>query len=931
MKVVFLNALRQAAELPLLRTWEPRAFEFLSELPEFLGIGIRLLQTVPEQERVFVLHHPYSAPEFLALMDWADQLNMLFDPDAVGDEVFNCILPDQKHGVVMFAPFISGHVNLGEVMLVTRPLTPERFAEWSLFCDQFASLLLGKIQPDWRHGNGQADGNPAAALDFLLDVHRLGERERPSENLSRLVPAERWFEEDVAYLFRFLSSFQAQFDLDTVFAVQRVGPDQTHVIISSWVERLEDLHPAIVEMLENLLAHEGLPPLASCRTRVFNRGRLPPEHRGRDPWFRSFVCEVDGAHYGQLGVFMHRETDLKGIYRLMALLANHLAFRFDHLYRRRKEETQAELLKEINRTTSNLTALAANVDAAGIIDALADRLPALFGQYCGAILLFRPGTEEIDVDCRFGIPPEGFDPRSALTESGILRESLIAGREFSLPPEDSQSPVRFLFPFCQTSQLPRDPEDAFAPMFLGCLLFYNRPANRPLNDDHLKLLEILLNGVSAALQVALKYQEKLDTIKALEGLIGRLSDQSGDLTEVREALLSEVVEVIRRLLNVNRCSILTLDPDRKHLVIEKSYGLPSEVVNKTKIPLGEEISGVVARTGRSLRIADIESDPQFPKRSLEAYFNRSLLSVPLSRTDSNGVSEVIGVINVNNKASGLTFTEQDQQLLEAIADVVVVASENLRQAESKRQAELFDRQLRDAREVQLALLPRSFEGIPDQLQIFGASQPARQIGGDFYDALPLPDGRWLAAIGDVSGKGMPAAILMAGVRTLLQMVAHETSHPAQILTRVNNLLSKDLDSYHFVTLQLAAIDITTGDVRTASAGHGPLLAIIDGQVREVDGGQGLPLGIHPEEMKFEEGSCRLSPGDLLLFLTDGLTDERNEAGEMFGAERLHCHFVEHRCKTSQQMVSDLFARLDSWRGNNEAHDDRTALVLKYCK
>ena len=632
---------------------------------------------------------------------------------------------------------------------------------------------------------------------------------------------------------------------------------------------------------------------------------------------------------------MHREIDLKGIYRLMALLANHLAFRFDHLHRRRREETRAELLKEINRATSTLTALAANLDAAGIIGDLADRLPALFGQNHGAILLFRPGTELIDVDCRFGDAPAGFDPVKEIfprhpSLAGFAETVGTAGPGTAEPAGVAEpGPVRLLLPFCQTSQPARDPGEAFVSMFLGCLLLYDLPGNRPLDDDQRKLLDILLNGVSAALQVALKYQEKLDTIKALEGLIGRLADQAGNLSEVREALLSEVVEIVRRLLNVNRCSILTLDADRRHLVIEKSYGLPTEVVSSTRIPLGDEISGVVARTGRSLRIADIESDRQFAKRSLEAYFNRSLLSVPLVRANPDGGSEVIGVINVNNKASGLTFTEQDQYLLEAIADVVVVAGEKLRQAEAKRQAKMLEGQLQDAREVQLALLPRSFDGVPDLLRIHGATRPAKHVGGDFYDALPLPDGRWLAAIGDVSGKGMPAAILMAGVRTLLQMVPRETSHPVQILTRMHHLLEKDLDGYRFVTLQLAAIDVGTGEVRTASAGHGPLLAILDGKVREIGGGQGLPLGVPGAEKTYSECRLRLSPGDMLVFLTDGLTEERNQDGEMFGQERLRDFLGPHTDNLPRNLVSALFARLDEWRGSNEAHDDRTALVLKY--
>ncbi|MBF0502829.1 MAG: SpoIIE family protein phosphatase [Candidatus Riflebacteria bacterium] len=925
MKVVFINALRQTAELPFLKVWESSLFDYLFTLPDILGVAVRLLRTEPEQERVFVMSRPFTPVEFLSMMDWADQLNILFDIDASGEEVYNCKLPDHNHGVVIFAPFITGHVNLGELVLVTKPLSPKNFSEWSFFCDQFASLLLGKIRPDRRYQTFSSDSSSSAALDFLLDVQRLTEHSNTSSP-AHVSIEERWSDEDVFYLYHFLSNFQSQFDLDTVFAIQRISPEHTQVVIASWVDKLEELHPAVLEMLENLLEHEGLPALSACNTRIFSRGRRPPEHRNRDPWFRSFPCGVDENYFGHLGVFMHRDADLRGIYRLMALLANHLGFRFSHLFQERKEELHARLLQQINFTCNLLTASA---DVRDICRQVGDSLPTLFGQFGGAILHYPPGQDTLEVVHSFGPKPTGYDLIETVLLSGIISDHIHEGSAFRVAPDDQKNPVRFVFPFCPTPNLSYNIEEPFQQRSLGGLVLYNIPENRPLNHESIELLKILLNGVSAALLVARNYQEKMDTIKALERLIWRLGEHDESPAQMSEGLMTEVVDIIRSLLNVNRCSILTLSPDEKSLVIRKSYGIPDEVLAHAHIPIGSEISGSVAKNGKSIRIDNIEADVKFQKRSMEAYFNRSLLSVPLLGRTSDGSPQVVGVINVNNKINGLTFTDQDQQLLESIAHLLVVAQTNVDLMENRHERERIGQQIRDAHEVQMALLPRNFDAVPGSLRLSGRSLPARQIGGDFYDAMPLPDGRYLAAIGDVSGKGMPAAILMAGVRMLLRMVAIQTPQPARILDRVNELITKDMDAYHFVTLQIVAIDPKTGDSTAASAGHGPLLSLISGKTCQLAAGSGMPLGIHPVGVPFRENAINLKSGDMLMFTTDGLSEERGRDGEMFGTDRVSDLLFEMQHSDPEVIVKELFNKLDSWRENNDAHDDRTVLVVKF--
>ncbi|HNV69997.1 MAG TPA: SpoIIE family protein phosphatase [Candidatus Ozemobacteraceae bacterium] len=919
MKRVFVEALQRTGELPEIRSWQTPDFRFLHSLPGFVGWAVRLLQTEPVQDRVFVLHEPFSQGELLALINWADQLNVLFDADDGGDEVYNCVLPDGDKAMILFAPFIQGHVNYGEVMFVARGLTPALYAEWCLFCDHFASLLLSRFLPASRFPATRTGVDPVATLEFVLDLHRLAQWRLTGQDWSPRHPEDQWFEEDAAYLYRLLANFQAQFDLDTVFVVQRVAPELNHIILLSWVSEVEALHPGVREMLEDLLSHDQAGTLADARIKVFQAGRLPPDYQQRTPSSQSFVCEVGEMRYGYLGVCMQREADLKPIYRLMALLANHLAFRFAHLYQLRKEEVFAQKLKNINMACDVLT-IAENPRA--IFDQLQEHLHRIFGQNDGLILLIPPGTQSPEIERKFGSVPDGVDLAALLGENGWVGEQILEGaalRDIS----GTHDSIRYIFPFSSTPQVLPESMEIVPQQSLGGLILFHSQRNRDLRDDDHELLQILLDRVKTSLQATFNYQEKLETIKALEGLIGTLMLQDED------QLLGEMIQIIRRLLKVNRVSFLALDDDGAHFRIRKSYGIPLDVVERTRIPLGSEITGTVAMTGRSLKIKNIEESEEFQKRSQERYFNGSLLSVPLKPISSGGTSQVKWVINVNNKINGLIFTDQDQKLLEAIANLIMVALANKELLGAKMEKDLMDRQMADAREVWSAMLPKSFKNLPEVFSLSAKSEPAREVGGDFYDVLHMTNGRWLLAMGDVSGKGMPAAILMATTRVMLRSAIRDSQEPAAILTHLDKLLAQELDGYHMVTLLLVSVDPGTGQADFASAGHGPVMACLGGQVQEIGPGRGQPLGLGIEPAYFSQNSFQLQSGDLLFLYTDGLTEERAPDREQYGTDRLMTYLRKHQKRQVLELVDGIFREVAQWRQHAEAHDDLTVMAMRY--
>lgn len=932
MRTAFLDLLSRAARLPANDLWSPLLAEWLAEIPEFIAIRIRLLKTKPDPGMAPVMLKPISDEAFGEMIDWAHAFEVGIHATDGAESHVNGLSPGGHRVLSIIAPFMFRQALAGDLTLITQPLSGAEHREWMHFAERLTELLFS------RHINGPRShvseiDDPRKALEFQHEMQRLFSSEKVTDWMLASPwqePLESWYTENESYLGSFLRRLQTVFDLDTAFIVQRVSEEHSHVLVStdlpassrcsgSGAPRYDELPAEVVDMLEFLGEQENFRQLFKAKLSV-----LPANSRSGLSWspkpvIQTFPCQVAGMTYGYLGVSTNRVPSPGPFARLMAIVTNHLGFWFSHLYQLRKEAGRAQLLKQINMTFNVITG---NVHLDGIFDQLCDNLEMLFGQKHGAVVIFSTQTSELEIKRRFGIPPAGFDLEKAVSEAGIIRNYIADGSAFRVRPDDADQTIRFVFPLSPTPQVAAAGDDVFHQRSLGGVVIYNTNDNRMMNADILELLNFLLNGFSAALRVAFNYQEKLETIKALEGLIARLDNQ--------DKLLEEMVDIIKRLLKVERISFLTVDNDSQLLCIKNSYGIKTEVVRSMQIPIGEGISGYVAATGETLRIDNIEeSESKFKKRSLEHYFNRSLLSVPLISTASDGSSRVLGVINVNNKTNGLTFNQQDQQMLESIAHLVVAALTNIDLTNAKHEHDLLQQQLDNARDVQMALLPRKFLNMPPELDMFAKSEPAIQIGGDFFDGIKLPDGRWLAAIGDVSGKGMSAAIIMAMSRIILRTVVHETSEPAKIMGRMHEYLSRDISDYYFVTMQIVVIDPATGAAEMVSAGHGPLLACLGGSLVQLESKGGFPLAVGGGSATFEAVPFRVQTGDQLLFFTDGLPEEYAPNREMFGMDRTKELFTASRGLPPKELVERFFEAAEKWRAGGDAHDDLTIMAVEY--
>jgi hypothetical protein len=238
----------------------------------------------------------------------------------------------------------------------------------------------------------------------------------------------------------------------------------------------------------------------------------------------------------------------------------------------------------------------------------------------------------------------------------------------------------------------------------------------------------------------------------------------------------------------------------------------------------------------------------------------------------------------------------------------------------------FEQEMSLAREIQMDLLPKSYPKIPG-LDVFGFTVPARHVGGDCYDVIDLGEGKLAITIGDVSGKGTPAAILMANVQASVRALS-ETGVPAgKLMERVNKIVCASTDDGVFITFFYCVLDSRTGVLTYVNAGHNPPFILrADGTKEELTDG-GLIIGIVPGAC-YEEGCVAVGPGDGLVLFTDGITEATNASDEMFGEARLDEVVTRHRGRTAREIEERVYTSVTSFAAGAAQADDLTMVVVK---
>ncbi len=252
---------------------------------------------------------------------------------------------------------------------------------------------------------------------------------------------------------------------------------------------------------------------------------------------------------------------------------------------------------------------------------------------------------------------------------------------------------------------------------------------------------------------------------------------------------------------------------------------------------------------------------------------------------------------------------------------------NLQAETAKRQA--VESELQIAKEIQESILPRVFPPFPGrgEFDLYSVMHPAKEIGGDFYDFFFYDKNTFVMAIGDVSGKGVPAALFMMLSRTLIHTVASEEKDPARVLKKVNDIVSEDNETCMFVTVFLASYDVATGRLTYSNAGHTPALKITAGKtVQELTTENSVALGVMPS-VDYRPGETGLERGDRFVFYTDGVNEAVSPQGEFYGTERFIDHFLKDGDPSAREEASAILKDVMDFQEENQ-HDDITITVFK---
>jgi sigma-B regulation protein RsbU (phosphoserine phosphatase) len=382
-----------------------------------------------------------------------------------------------------------------------------------------------------------------------------------------------------------------------------------------------------------------------------------------------------------------------------------------------------------------------------------------------------------------------------------------------------------------------------------------------------------------------------------------------------EKLFELILDLSMDAVEASRGVLMTLESDRSlHVRAIRGEGLSISTTVRDR----------VVGMGESLLVRDASLDGAFAgQQSILVQKIRSFLAVPLQTEE-----RVTGLVYLDSPDLIRDFTVRDLSLLTVMANIAAVRIEHARLIEVEEAKKLLARELERAAEIQGRLLPAAAPDIPG-LQLAGYNAACRTVGGDYYDFLPLPDGRVVVLVGDVSGKGMGAALLMSSLQARVHALFEEPQELAPQVTRLNRSIASNCPGNCFITFFIAVLDPQTGQVQYCNAGHNaPILVHAQANQVETLGSTGMVLGIVPKGT-YEQSTCHLEHGDLLVLFSDGVTEACGPDGtEEFGETRLAELVQRERQQTAGQLLETIKAEVKSFTGGAPAADDITIVIAR---
>ena len=449
---------------------------------------------------------------------------------------------------------------------------------------------------------------------------------------------------------------------------------------------------------------------------------------------------------------------------------------------------------------------------------------------------------------------------------------------------------------------------------IGVIEAFNRQ-DGPFTEADLDVLTGLANQIAVAIDNAYLYrkvrQEALEKHLLFE--VGMKLSSTLQLDQ----LLEEILSSLRKVIDYSAGGVFLIEPEKKEIGSVFTIGYAEESAGKLQLKIGQGLIGQVARTGKPVVVSDVSANEQYVNVHART---KSEIVVPIL-LDGN----TIGVLTLESDNLN-AYDKNSVELLSAFAAQAAISIERTRLHEKIIAAQKIENQLSITREIQRSFLPDA-DPVIDGYDIAGKNIPSEQVGGDYYDFIKIVGSQMGVAVGDVSGKGIPAALIIASFRSSLIAEIRNNYSISEICSKVNSLLYESIGSGNFVTAVYGVLDSEKHIFTYANCGHNrPILLKQDGRIEYLKEG-GQVLGVSPK-VQYSQGQVELNPGESIVLYTDGVTEVFDENGREFGEANLIAAVKEQSHKRASEMLKSIIDKVCNYAASEHIFDDLTLVILK---
>jgi serine phosphatase RsbU (regulator of sigma subunit) len=440
--------------------------------------------------------------------------------------------------------------------------------------------------------------------------------------------------------------------------------------------------------------------------------------------------------------------------------------------------------------------------------------------------------------------------------------------------------------------------------------------NGAFSEADLQLLRLLAFDIASAVDNARTYEREMRERSENE-ILQRVSSRLTRSLELKD-VLQDILDALAELVPYDAAALYTLTGDGAgtlHPVAMRGYDPHRE--SAVQIKAGTGVVGWVAQTGRAIIVPDVSREPRYVNARDTT---RSEATAPLLVG-----TRILGAFNLESERPN-AFDERHLRLLESFANHAAIALQRAQLYEELESKQRIERELAIARGIQHSFQPRS-SPVLEGFELAGVNEASEEVSGDYYDFIGITEGHLGLALADVSGKGIPAALIMASFRASLIAEIRNNYSIRTVLAKVNRLLVESTQPGQFVTAFYGVLDVARRRLTYANAGHNPpVLLRATGKAEELRS-TGLILGSFGDA-QFKERTLELQTGDVLLLYTDGLTEAFSPENEEFGLGRVEGHLRSMRDRPATAICSGMLAAVREFGGNRRMRDDVTLIVLK---